>query len=461
MLNDGFEVHAELRDSNAPSGRILPDAAGKHLLSLFGLVLVNRDPVPLSDFRTAYFSGVCLLEPGCHPFQEADVERLYWQRQVDHPPVPQPDRTVITRNIYLPTAFAFTVPMALVPFKIDLALWAFFIAAGSIVAALLMWRVSAGYAPLLSAALLSYCLANSGSIFHFGNAAGIVVPLCIIAAWCFVEGRYIPVAVVCLIIGLAFKPHDTGLVWLCFLLAGGRYRRHAFITGGLFALLALPTVAWVTHISPQWLHELSSNLGVGSGPGGMNYPGAVHATCMLTNLQTITSVIWFSARTYNLAAILIWVPFVLVWGFLVWKSNPTRESVWFALAAAAAFSLLPTYHRQYDAKLIMLAVPACAILWSRRGRAAWVGLLITGITFFLNADLPWIVAFTALDRIPILRDPANHQLVTALFDFPVPLSLLALGTFNLWAFARFSRTAPAEPHDAASKNAPAALNALS
>ena len=182
---------------------------------------------------------------------------------------------------------------------------------------------------------------------------------------------------------------------------------------------------------------------------------------MLTNLQTITSVIWLSARTYNLAAILIWLPFVLVWGFLVWKSNPTRESVWFALAAAAAFSLLPTYHRQYDAKLIMLAVPACAILWSRRGRAAWVGLLITGITFFLNADLPWIVAFTALDRIPILRDPANHQLVTALFDFPVPLSLLALGTFNLWAFARFSRTAPAEPHDAASKNAPAALNALS
>ena len=29
--------------------------------------------------------------------------------------------------------------------------------------------------------------------------------------------------------------------------------------------------------------------------------------------------------------------------------------------------------------------------------------------------------------------------MTALLDFPVPLSLLALGAFNLWAFARFAR----------------------
>lgn len=434
---------------------------GSIFFLFMGFVHLSSDPIRLNDFRTAYFSGVCLLEPGCHPFQEADVDRLYRQRQVDHPLATDSDRTVITRNVYLPTAFVFTLPLAFLPFKLDLTLWALLIAAGSILAAFLMWQTSARHAPLLSAALLGYCLANGGSIFHFGNVAGIVVPLCIIAAWCFVEGRYIPVAVVCLTIGLAFKPHDVGLVWLFFLLAGGRYRRHALVTGGLFTMLAVPAVAWVTHISPHWLHEVSSNLDSISVPGGMNYPGVIQGTSMLTNLQTITSVIWLSARTYNLAAILIWLPFVLVWGFLVWKSNPTRESVWFALAAAAAFSLLPTYHRQYDAKLIMLAVPACAILWSRRGRAAWVGLLITGITFFLNADLPWIVAFTALDRIPILRDPANHQLVTALFDFPVPLSLLALGTFNLWAFARFSRTAPAEPHDAASKNAPAALNALS
>ena len=274
MLNDGFEVHAELRDSNAPSGRILPDAAGKHLLSVYGLVHLNSDPIRLNDFRTAYFSGVCLLEPGCHPFQEADVDRLYWQRQVDHPLATDPDRTVITRNVYLPTAFVFTLPLAFLPFKLDLTLWAFLIAAGSILAAFLMWQTSARHAPLLSAALLGYCLANSGSIFHFGNVAGIVVPLCIIAAWCFVEGRYIPVAVVCLTIGLAFKPHDVGLVWLFFLLAGGRYRRHALVTGGLFTMLARARRRmghpYLTSLAARGRPPTLTNFRA----GGMNYPGA-------------------------------------------------------------------------------------------------------------------------------------------------------------------------------------------
>ncbi len=435
-------------------------ALGGIFFLLFGVVLINRDPVPLNDFRTAWFSGVCLLETGCHPFREADIELLYDRLQVDQPPVPPRDRTVITRNIYLPTAFAFTAPLALIPFKAALVLWGSLIAASFLLAAFLMWKGSASHAPLLSAALLSFCLANSGSLFHFGNAAGFIVPLCIIAAWCFIENRYIPVAIVSLTLGLALKPHDVGLVWLFFLLAGGVYRRRALQTLALFAVLIVPTVAWVTHISPDWLQQLSSNLGVGSGPGGMNYPGAPHATCMLTNLQTITSFFWDSAHTYNSVAILIVVPFVLVWMVLTWRWTPSRESVWFGLAVAAAFSMLPTYHRQYDAKLIMLAVPALAIVWARRGIAAWIGLLVTAAAFFLNGDLPWVFVLTVVDKLPFAKDPAHLRLMTALLDFPVPLSLLALGVFNLWAFARFSRHGATRDARAVDESSPV-LNAIS
>ncbi|MGB6191711.1 MAG: glycosyltransferase family 87 protein [Terracidiphilus sp.] len=433
---------------------------GSIFFLLFGVVLINRDSVPLNDFRTAYFSGLCLLEPGCHPFREGDIELIYEKRQVDHPLVPPRDRTVITRNIYLPSAFAFTVPLALVPFRLALALWGILIAVGSLFAAFLIWRVSAGYAPLLSAALIGFCLANSGSIFHFGNVAGLVVPFCIFAVWCFMEDRYIPAAILCLTFGMALKPHDTGLVWLFFLLAGELYRRRALQVLALFAALIVPTVAWVTYISPDWLRQLAANLQVGSEPGGMNYPGAVHAVCMLTNLQTITSFFWQSAHTYNLVAILICAPFVLVWAVLVGRSTPSREIVWFGLAAAAAFSMLPTYHRQYDAKLILLAVPAFAILWSRRGIAGWVSLFLTAAALFLNGDLPWVFVLTVIEKLPFATDPAHRRLMTALLDFPVPLSLLALGAFNLWAFARFSRPDVRVHQESQAGDTSAALSSL-
>ena len=148
------------------------------------------------------------------------------------------------------------------------------------------------------------------------------------------------------------------------------------------------------------MRQLAANLQMGSEPGGMNYPGAVHAVCMLTNLQTITSFFWQSAHTYNLAAILICAPFVLVWAVLVGRSTPSRETVWLGLAAAAAFSMLPTYHRQYDAKLILLAVPAFAILWARRGIAGWVSLFLTAAAWFLNGDLPWVFVLTVVEKFP-------------------------------------------------------------
>jgi hypothetical protein len=434
---------------------------GSLVFLLFGVVLVYRDSVPLNDFRTAYFSGVCLLQPGCHPFREGDIELIYERSGADRPLVPERDRTVITRNIYLPSAFAFTVPLALLPFKLALILWGLLIAGSYLLAAFLLWDLSARYAPLLSAALLCFCLANSGSIFHFGNVAGFVIPLCIFAVWCFVEERCIPAGIVSLTVGLAFKPHDVGLVWLFFLLAGGLYRRRALQTLALFATLIVPTVAWVTYISPDWLRQLSLNLSVGSEPGGMNYPGAVHAACMLTNLQTVTSFFWDDAHTYNSAAILICAPFVLVWAIIAFRTRPRLESVWFGLAAAAAFSMLPTYHRQYDAKLIMLAVPAVAILWARRRILAWAALFVTTAAFILNGDFLWIFVLTVVDKLPFAKQPSHFRLMTALLDFPVPLSFLAMGAFYLWVFARFSRLAPVIADDSESQGKPAVVSVLS
>jgi len=56
----------------------------------------------------------------------------------------------------------------------------------------------------------------------------------------------------CLVVSLALKPHDAALIWLFFLLAGGTYRKRALQTLALFLVFAVPTVLWVTWLSPHW-----------------------------------------------------------------------------------------------------------------------------------------------------------------------------------------------------------------
>jgi hypothetical protein len=167
----------------------------------------------------------------------------------------------------------------------------------------------------------------------------------------------------------------------------------------------------------------------------MNDPSAGHGALVLTNLQTVTSFFWPDPHTYDLASYLICAPFVLVWGFITLRSRPSSTTAWLGLASIAAFSMLPVYHRQYDAKLILLAVPACAQLWARRGATGWIALLVTTAAFVLNGDLPW-VAFLAFVH-HMQWSPAGRVL-TAVWDFPVPLSLLAMGVFYLWIYARYA-----------------------
>ncbi len=83
-----------------------------------------------------------------------------------------------------------------------------------ILAALLMWNVASEHAPLISGVLIGFFLANSVGLLFQGNVAGIVVSLCMIAAWCFFRNKFVLVGVLCLATSLAIKPHDSGLVQL-------------------------------------------------------------------------------------------------------------------------------------------------------------------------------------------------------------------------------------------------------
>src|ERR1017187_6157574 len=103
-----------------------------------------------------------------------------------------------------------------------------------------------------------------------GNAAGIVVSLCAVAVWCFLRERFVPAGVLCLAASLAIKPHDAGLVWLYFLLAGGVHRKRALQALLITAVLSVSALLWVSHVAPNWMQDWSANMASISATGGIN-----------------------------------------------------------------------------------------------------------------------------------------------------------------------------------------------
>ncbi|MFZ1014257.1 MAG: hypothetical protein WAN28_13015 [Terracidiphilus sp.] len=389
------------------------------------------------DFRTAYYGGKCFLG-SCDPYNVADTESLL-AREIPPTAVPDPNRIVATKNIYLPSALPWTTLFALFQIRSSLVIWLILIAGSFVLASLMVWRATLPHAPMLVAMLLVFCLANSVSLLNSANPAGFVVPFCILATLSFLHDRFVRVGMVCFAVSLAFKPHDGGLIWLYFLLAGGLYRKRALQTLAVVAAFSVPAVLWVSHISPHWLQELSTNLAAFSGPGHMNDPRGEHGALMMTNLQTVTSFFWTDPRAYNFAAYLVCAPLLVAWGWITLRSRPTLSSAWFALAAISAFAVLPVYHRQYDAKLILLALPAFAILWSRRDRLAWIAFAVTATAFFFDGDFPWVVFLEFTRRLHLYPNGPYSAGMKALSDFPVPLSLLLMGTFYLCIYAKLVR----------------------
>jgi hypothetical protein len=411
---------------------------GCGIFLLFGLYTwVGLSSSSMADFRPSYTSARCLIRH-CDPYNPNEVLRLYLAEGGARPTDSRDDRLEVMYGEYPPSAFTFLLFFAIFPAGAAQVLWGACIAACFLLASFLIWRESAASAPAVAGSLLCFLIANSGLLLGVGNPSGVAVSLCALGAWCLLREQFVPLGIFCLAASLSLKPHDAGLIWLYFLLAGGSYRRYALQTLAVTAAVNVPAFLWVAHLSPHWIQEISSNIHVFMARGAMNDPGPASSGArgidMMVNLQTVFAFYWDNPRFYNLAAYCVCGPLLLLWSLVTVRSRPSRTTAWFGLASIAALSMLPLYHRQYDAKLIVLMVPACAILWSEGGRIARYALLITSVAFVLNGDFTWMIWMNLLSK--------WHLMDMRYFDpmaFPVPLSLLAVGVFYLWIYAQRAR----------------------
>jgi hypothetical protein len=391
------------------------------------------------DFQAVYYGSKTLIQHH-DPYHIHDVEHVI---QSDGPVLSEltPKRqNLITLFVNTPVTLLFVAPFALLPLAVAQVLWSMLVAGSLIFGAFLMWDISADSAPVLSACLVGFLLLNCQIVIAAGNTAAIVVGLCIVATWCFIKNRLIAFGIVCMAVSLMIKPHDAGFVWLYFLLINSVQRKRAIQTAVLTALFAIPALIWIWLVIPNWLQDWRTNLAIISAPGGLNDPRPLIVAGVsagnVISLQAVFSIFNQNPSFYNLASYIVCGVPILLWIVSTLRSRSSPNSAWFAMAAIVPLTMLITYHRVYDAKLLLLTVPACAMLWSRRDAIGRTALILTSVGFVLNADVPLAILTNLIDKMHLTTSTLTGKLLMVILARPNQEILLAMGLFYLWVYVK-------------------------
>jgi hypothetical protein len=406
---------------------------------LWGYSMAYAAPNGMGDFKSVYYGTQCLIQHQ-DPYKAGAPLQLYLAEGDGRQQPSSSLREVLSLQVYLPPAFLLIAPFAMLPLGVASLLWTILTAVSLFMAAFLMWKLAGNCAPGLSLLLICFVIANSEMLFVFGNSAGFSLSLCMVAVWCFLERRFVLAGIVCLAVSLVVKPHDAGLVWLYFLLAGGVYRRRALQTLALAVAVSLPALLWVTRVSPHWIPELRANLLTVSTHGYLADPGPTSITGrnvgMIIDLQSILSLLRDDPRFYNPATYLICGVLLLAWTLRTLRGHFSQPSAKLALAAVTAFTLLVAYHRTADAKLLLLTVPACAMLWAEGGPMRWIALLLNGAAIVLTGDISLYFLLNLTRNMSLSPTGLSRQILAGLLLRPIPFLLLLLGIFYLWLYLR-------------------------
>lgn len=398
--------------------------------------------MPMPDFGGIYYATRCALH-GHDPFnRDAFMEELkrdgpgFWDGLLKVEKLTGSP----TALVYPPTTLLAAVPLAVLPWAMAQNAFMVLSAGFLVLAALLVWNLGEEYGTCWRGLLAGFVVLNSLLIFLHGNPAGLAASFCIVAAWCFLKKRSEWAGVLLLGLSLAIKPHDAGFPWLFFLLASGALRKRALQSLAVACVVGICAVAWVTPSAPRWLGELRANVSTLSAPGHINDPGPSRLSERnfgpIIDLQSAAGVFGNDPHFYNPVSYAIGGGLILAWAVVVLRRRFTMEGGLFALAAIAVLSLLPVYHRSNDAKLLLLAIPACAMLWETDGARRWIAVGLTSAAIFVTSDFPIMCVVLLTKKVPLSASTLGGKLVLLLLQ-PAPVVLLATGCFYLWMFVRY------------------------
>jgi hypothetical protein len=439
LTTKGNETGLGLKRTHRVGAIVLLLCAG--LSIVWGAMLARTTPYGMLDYKCLYYGTRCLLKH-CDPYSIDQLKTFYLAGGGEPPsdPIRQRKLDVVTIYVNSPATFLFVAPFTLLGLGMGQTLWMAIIMGGITLGAALMWKVGVDFSPGVSLFLVCLLILNCEVVFAGGNTGGLVAALCVVGVWCLLEERFVPAGILCLAIGLAIKPHSAGLIWLYFLLAGGVLRKRALQTLAFVCVFGLASLLWISRIAPHWMPEMSSNIALLSGQDGNNAvgPGSFgmsHADLVI-DLQSALSVFWNDQRIYNPASYMVCGVLILIWAIATVRMRWSAERGWIALAVIVPLTLLATYHRPHDAKLLLLTFPASAILWAEGVWTGKLALMLNTAAVLLTSDIPLAILVQLTRNLPSTATDFWGKMMAVMFARPAPLVLLVMSIFYLWIYLR-------------------------
>ncbi|MGB9236220.1 MAG: glycosyltransferase family 87 protein [Terriglobales bacterium] len=342
--------------------RILWNALLAIVLILAGAEFVVRGPVrfvraaSFNDFISPYIQTRAWMH-GDDPYRPQNLVRL-WPPEAERYDFLSRDLAdgslVLKRGIptaYPLTAFVLIAPVAALPWHIAQPLWlvitvlSFLVTAASVLS---LAKFPPGTYRTLTFLVTALALAP----FHTALAAGSIVTVAVAASsaatWA-ASRRHEILAALLLAIAVCLKP-QIGLPFCFFYLVRRRWRM-APVAAGAVLLVFILGVSRSAASGTPWVENYLSDNRILFAPGSLgDFTEGNPIRFGLINFQVAAYALLHNREAANLTAIALAVAAALVWLFFQRRNHSTDL---LCLSALAVLSLLPIYHRFYDASLLI------------------------------------------------------------------------------------------------------------
>ena len=441
--------------------------------ALYFLVAGVRGALHQSYDFVPVYSGVRCLLRGCNPYDIPQLDKQFLQAGGHEELLQQADGWVNESPLYPPSTFVALAPFGLLQFPAARLAWCLLNGCLFIVAVSLVLSLCPPSHPWLATALGALFLFNGAAFLKLGQASAFAASLLVISVALFLRRRYLLPAACLLALSLAVKPH-IGILIALYLLTKQHSRRHAALAlaGALALLLIGGAILDLRPVSAHWLSDLRSSLAISMAPGHVNdpaspYPWEIH-------LQAVTSILFTDGKTSTAVAYGVFLLLAAAWVVGAARHVAGSSADMVALAAIVVLSMLPVYHRQVDAAILLLTIPSLLIITEHRPAlgAAMAGLTLLGSTSipgflngFLTAHAPAVLHFflgskvlmflvlgSAYDLPTQFQYLLGNKFVFLLILRQQNLALLLLACLYLTAMFAIAKPEPMYPEAAAFKS---------
>lgn len=295
-----------------------------------------------------------------------------------------------TDSINVPSALPLFATTAWLPWRSSLLAWVTLISGMYILGCVLLALSIPGGSPMVRTwvVCLGLCFSPILAGIHMGQASVLCIALIVIATAPVLLNRRL-LAGLALGLAICLKP-QLGVPFLLFFIRKREWRTTlaAVAVAAVITTVALVPLVGGTHAAwfTSWTHKVRST----STQGFANDPSPANPdSWKLLNLETLLLLVLRSRTLATLISVALVAVGVVLW----WKrSGQAQESnartEFSALLTLSALLLLPVYHRNYDAGILLFGIAAIPLLWrTQRKRALLLAVLLAPFMVPLPAML--------------------------------------------------------------------------